>query len=263
MNKHIEAIIAGVCGLLAGVILIFTIHVKTPNYEIETRTEVITETVDNDMELPEKVQIEYVNDLGEVVTLEDYPTVEEIDGGGNFEELSLYTVDNFDQYHDLGAIETDVDTSSPSAFAESTLQRCIYANNYFGAQCVSLFRAFSWAYAGRDITTCGTGLAKGMMNCYEENAGDDYDVIWNTDDIVAGTWAVFDGSLTGHVCMALDKPVNGYVACLGENQGGKKCEKGGSATNIIKLSLKNYIGGYIPVDYITPVVPEVLPDTSH
>lgn len=195
---------------------------------------------------------------------EEIPTVDDIDGGGKFQDT--INVGNADPnlYYELGSME-EVDTSSVEAFKKSTLGRCIVANNYYGAQCVSLARAFWWDYAGFDVSTCGTGLAKGMMNCSEENAGDKFKVIWNKDEIIAGTWLVLDGKTTGHICMALTAPQNGYVQCLGENQGGIPCEGGigGAGTNIINLSIKNFIGGYIPKTYIPKPIPvPIAPDTS-
>lgn len=202
-------------------------------------------------------------DEGEYV--EEIPTVDEIDGGGKFQDALNVGEAESDVYYELGKIE-EVDTSSVDAFVKSTLNRCIIADNYFGAQCVSLARAFWWDYAGFDVSTCGTGLAKGMMNCYEENARDKFKVIWNTNEIQKGTWIVLDGSRTGHICMALGKVKNGYVTCLGENQGGVPCEYGvgGAGTNIINLSVKNFIGGYTPLDYIEPepTPTPVTPDTG-
>lgn len=192
---------------------------------------------------------------------EEIPTIDEIDGGGKFQDTININNAEPELYYELGSIE-EVDTSSAKAFVKSTLGRCIVANNYFGAQCVSLARAFWWSYAGFDVTTCGTGLAKGMMNCAEDNAKDKFEIIWDKNQIQEGTWIVLDGKTTGHVCMALGKPQNGYVSCLGENQGGIPCENGigGAGTNIINLSLKNFIGGYTPIDYIIPEPePEPIP----
>jgi len=200
-------------------------------------------------------------DEGEYV--EEIPTVENIDGGGLFQDNLNIKDGESALYYELGSIES-VDTSSPEAFKNSTLGRCIIADNYFGAQCVSLARAFWWSYAGYDVSTCGTGLAKGMMNCYSENARDKFHTIWNTDEIQEGTWIVLDGDRTGHICMALDSVNNGYVTCLGENQGGIPCEYGvgGSGTNIINISVKNFIGGYTPLDYIHVEPTPIAPDTG-
>ena len=203
-----------------------------------------------------QVPAEMENDRGEIVVDENIPTVEEVDGG-------LFK-DDFDaDAGDKGWSET-YDVSSPDAFKNDTLGKCIIANNYYGAQCVSLARAFWWSYADRDVSTCGTGMAKGMMNCADENAGDDFEIYWrdSADKIQAGDWLVFDGGMYGHVGMALGGNNNGYVALLGENQGGHSCgaNVGGSATNIINISLKNLIGFYRPKAYIKPEpTPEPIP----
>jgi hypothetical protein len=208
------------------------------------------------MELSDKQLPEFFeNDQGEITEGEIIPTFEEIDGG-LFEDEELNT-----EYGDKGWSET-YDTSTPEAFRNDTLGKCIIANNKYGAQCVSLARVFWWSYANRDVSTCGTGMAKGMMNCSEENAGDDFLVYWANDkhQIQAGDWLVFDGGLYGHVGMAVSPVVNGYVTLLGENQGGKACEGGGAVTNIINISVKNLIGFYRPKAYIKPEpVPEPFP----
>lgn len=208
------------------------------------------------------------NDLGGEYE-EQIATVESIDGGGLFKDNLSGDLNDPELYYELGSIE-EVDTSSPEAFKKSTLGRCIVANNVYGAQCVSLARAFWWSYAGFDVSTCGTGLAKGMMNCADDNAKDKFKTIWDKNEIQEGTWIVLDGKTTGHICMALSNPINGYVTCLGENQGGVPCEYGvgGAGTNIINISLKDFIGGYTPLDYIEPEpVPEpelepLSPDTG-
>lgn len=242
-----------ILGALAVALVIGGISVKLNEGKIEIDLPTYTMS-------EEQLEPLYEGDLGEID--EDVITIEEIDGGGLFkDELNAATGEE-DFYYELGAIE-DVDTSSAMAFKNTTMGRCIVANNYYGAQCVSLARAFWWSYAGYDVSTCGTGLAKGMMNCAEENARDKFKVIWNTDEIQEGTWLVFDGTTTGHICMALSKVKNGYVSCLGENQGGRICGNGigGSATNIVNINVKNFIGGYTPLDYLEPEPePEPTPD---
>lgn len=183
---------------------------------------------------------------------EEIPTVEEVDGGLFEDEATgLSVVEG--EYEDLGWAET-YNVSSPEAFKNATLGKCIRAGNRFGSQCVSLARVFWWSYADRDVSTCGTGMAKGMMNCWKENAGDDFITYWavNKDKIQAGDWLVFNGGQYGHIGMALGPVVNGYVALLGENQGGHWCEGGGASTNIININIKNLIGFYRPKDYVKP-----------
>ena len=213
------------------------------------------------LEFSEKqIPAQLINDKGEVSEDENVPTVEEVDGG-QFKDKDTGVSVTDGQYSDLGWSET-YDTSSPEAFKNDTLGKCIIANNVYGAQCVSLARVFWWSYANRDVSTCGTGMAKGMMNCWDQNAGDDFNVYWSDSKnvIQAGDWLVFDGGQYGHVGMALGGNNNGYVALLGENQGGKSCAEGGSATNIINISLKNLIGFYRPKAYEKPEpTPEPIP----
>ncbi len=203
------------------------------------------------------------DDKGELVEIEGIPTVEEVDGG-LFEDADTGLSSTDEDYEDLGWAEW-YNTSSPEAFKNDTIGKCIYANNRYGSQCVSLARVFWWSYADRDVTTCGTGMAKGMMNCADENAGDDFLVYWADakGEIQAGDWLVFNGGNYGHVGMALAPVVNGYVTLLGENQGGAYCDRGGAATNIININIKNLIGFYRPKDYVEPEpTPEPTPEPS-
>lgn len=207
----------------------------------------------------ETIVPEMEGDQGEIIKVEEIDgeeikTVEEIDGG-KFEDATTGVSVTEGEYEDLGWSEI-YNVSSPEAFKNDTLGKCIIANNRYGAQCVSLARVFWWSYADRDVSTCGTGAAKGMMNCADQNAGNDFLVYWadNKDKIQAGDWLVFDGGQYGHVGMALGPVVNGYVALLGENQGGHSCGQGvgGSATNIININIKNLIGFYRPKAYVKP-----------
>lgn len=206
------------------------------------------------------------DDKGELIETttydgEEIPTVEEVDGG-KFEDATTGVSATEGEYEDLGWAEW-YNTSSPEAFKNDTIGKCIYANNRYGAQCVSLARVFWWSYANRDVSTCGTGMAKGMMNCADQNAGDDFLVYWKDSawDIQAGDWLIFDGGQYGHVGMALGPVSYGYVALLGENQGGRACEGGGAATNIINISIKNLIGFYRPKAYVKPApTPEPTPE---
>lgn len=238
----IASIVAGIIAILSGIVININIENGKTNATITYSAE----------ELPAYL----TDDQGEVIETTEYngeeiKTVDEVDGG-LFEDADTgYSMAEGD-YEDLGWSET-YDVSTPEAFKNDTLGKCIIANNKYGAQCVSLARVFWWSYANRDVSTCGTGMAKGMMNCADQNAGDDFLVFWGSNGIQSGDWIISDGGQFGHVGMALGGVVNGYVALLGENQGGHKCEGyGGSATNIINFNVKNVIGYYRPKAYIKP-----------
>lgn len=204
---------------------------------------------------PEQLPAYITDDMGEVVETnqidgEDIPTVEEVDGG-LFEDQNTGVSTVEGDYEDLGWSET-YNTSSPEAFKNDTIGKCIYANNRYGAQCVSLARVFWWSYVNRDVSTCGTGMAKGMMRCAGQNAGNEFEVHWGSAGIQAGDWIIWETGQYGHIGMALGPVRNGHVTLLGENQGGGYCAGGGSATNIINLNTNGVIGYYRPKAYIKP-----------
>lgn len=230
------------------------------NNQNETEIEIVAPV--QTLELSEEQIPAAIDDKGEIKLDENIPTVEEVDGG-KFEDINTGMSAAEWQYADLGWSEY-YDVSSPEAFKNATLGKCIIANNIYGAQCVSLARVFWWSYADRDVSTCQTGAAKGMMNCSLENAGDEFEIYWadSGEAIQAGDWLIFTGGQYGHVGMALGPVVNGYVALLGENQGGRACEGGGSSTNIINISIKNLIGFYRPKAYIIPEPLPITPDTG-
>lgn len=257
MKKQVRKIIAAVLVIVAAILCGCGISLNI-SPEGETSVEAEFHIEFSDEQLPAVIE----GDQGELV--EDYsvPTVEEVDGGLFEDESTGVSVVN-GEYEDLGWAEI-YDVSSPEAFKNNTINKCITANNKYGAQCVSLARVFWWSYADRDVSTCGTGMAKGMMNCADQNAGDDFEIVSleEKNSIQAGDWLVFTGGKYGHVGMALGPVVNGYVALLGENQGGHSCGHGigGSATNIINISIKNLIGIYRPKAYIVPEpMPEPIP----
>lgn len=255
-TKLNKGVIGGIVALILAIVAGITgaaININIENGKTEATI------IYSDEEVPAVI----TDDKGETVETTEYdgqeiPTVDEVDGGMFEDEFTgLSAIEG--GYDDLGWSET-YNVSSPEAFRDDTYNKCIIANNKFGAQCVSLARVFWWSYADRDVSTCGTGMAKGMMNCWEQNAGDDFETYWVNNGIQDGDWIISDGGQYGHVCMALGPVKNGYVACLGENQGGHKCEGyGGAATNIINYSVKNVIGYYRPKAY---VIPEPTPEPT-
>ena len=240
IRAFLIAIIAMLLAGLAGIGVNISLQPSEEGYtsDIEFSEEQIPATIEDDK--------------GELIEDAEIPTVEEVDGG-KFEDANTGLSVTEGEYDDLGWSEW-YPTDTPEAFRNATIGRCIYANNRFGAQCVSLARVYWWSYAIRVVSSCGTGMAKGMMNCAEQNAGNDFLIYWKADasKIQPGDWLVFNGGQYGHVGMALGPVVNGYVALLGENQGGGYCQGGGAATNIINIIIKNLIGYYRPKTYVKP-----------
>lgn len=207
---------------------------------VEKEIEIFTEaegTITLSEDQPEAI-IE--NENGELET-EQLPVVEEVSGN------QFLTDEEVDLGH--GAY---YDISSPITFKNATLGSCIDMDSKYGAQCVDLAAVFHKQYTGRWLDTCGTGAARGLWDCRFKNAGDDYELITDVTQIQAGDWLIFNGGTYGHVGMAMGPYNNGYVALLGENQGGAKCLGGGAATNIINMSTKTFLGALRPKIYIAP-----------
>lgn len=153
-------------------------------------------------------------------------------------------------------------TETFTAFKDYTYGNCWDVDSAYGGQCWDLGALFWMNYTnnGRSLSTCGTGAAYGAWNCKEQNAGDEFELIYDATQLQAGDWIIFGGGAFGHVGMALGGYNNGYVALLGQNQGGPACQGGGAATNIINISLKNFLGAFRPKTYIKPApAPEPTP----
>ncbi len=146
-------------------------------------------------------------------------------------------------------------TGTPWEFKDYTINKCWDTDNFpegAKSQCWDLGDLFWQNYSGRNLSTCGTGGAKGAWLCKEQNAGDEFDLIYDKTQLKAGDWVIFNGGQWGHVGMALGGYNNGYVALLGQNQGGYTCPEGGQATNIINISLKDFAGAFRPKTYEKP-----------
>lgn len=151
-------------------------------------------------------------------------------------------------------------TDSPVAFKDYVYGGCWNTDGYYGAMCWDLADLYFQNYAGRNFSTCGTGAAKGAWNCKEYNAGDEFELIYDPTALQAGDWVIFSSGQYGHVGMAVGGYNNGYVALLGQNQGGAPCDGGGSSANIINISLNSFVGAFRPKSYIKPEpAPEPIP----
>ena len=145
-----------------------------------------------------------------------------------------------------------VDT--PYAFYDFTKDNCWDTDGAYGGQCWDYGDLFWQNYAGRRLSTCGSGAAKGTIvdGCWQTNAGNDFTMIWDPTQLQPGDWVVFNNGTWGHIGMALGTYNNGYISLAGQNQGGADCDGGGGAVNVINISLKNFAGAFRPNAYIAP-----------
>ena len=197
-------------------------------------------------------------------------TIEAADG--TIETISAPTVESIDSAQLAEECGEDeecgrgwyVDTSTPQAFQAGIINQCIDTDGHFGSQCWDAGNLFWQNYAGRVLSTCGTGAAKGAIadGCYQKNAGDEFEMVWDPSSLQPGDWVVFTNGQYGHIGMALGYSNDGYVALLGTNQGGSPCSGGGSTANIINISLAHFGGAFRPKSYIKAEPepePEVVP----
>lgn len=194
-----------------------------------------------------------VNENGEEEYI-DAPTVESIDS-----EADMLKCPEGEECG-LGAY-VYAPTDTYQHFKDYTYGKCWNVDGAYGAQCWDLGALFWMNYTsnGRSLDTCGTGAAKGAWNCKEKNAGTEFDLGYDKTKIKTGDWVITGAGTWGHVCQAAGPYNNGYVACLGQNQGGSSCPGGGAATNIINLNLSSFLGFFHPKTYVEPTPPEPTP----
>lgn len=237
-KKYIIAGVITLIGIIGGGIAGSNLFPKT---DVKSKTEVILD--DYKIEL----SVEPVDAVLETsdgnIEIKEYPVVESIDGGN-------INCENEPQCGLGSYIYAPTDT--PWNFKDYVIGKCWNTDGYYGAQCWDLMDLFMQNYAGRNLSTCGTGGAKGAWNCKEQNAGDEFDLIYDPSQLQVGDIVVFNTGKWGHIGMAMGGYNNGYVALLGQNQGGAYCDGGGSSANIINISLKDFSGAFRPKTYEKP-----------
>lgn len=239
-KKSLAAIIIG--GIIAIIGAVLGLNVAFNVNDGEAKLEVRTEIDYAD----EKDAVETVLETedGNVVVTDEPATV-------NFVDSGLIEGCPEDEECGQGAY-VYVPTETYTVFYNYVLGKCIDVDGYYGSQCWDLGAAFWMNYAGRTLSTCGTGGAKGAWLCKEQNAGAEFELITDTHSLQAGDWVIFNNGIYGHVGMALGGYNNNYIALLGENQGGPACAGGGAAANVINMSLTSFAGAFRPKTYIKP-----------
>lgn len=253
LKKIISATIVLIIALIAGGIGISNINITTNENEFKAEIQFAEEQ--KSVEITSQEEIEQVESGQGEITVDGYPipTVEAVESNGPVTETEEIECPEGEECG-RGAGYPTLNVSSPQAFANDTLGKCINVDGYYGAQCWDSMSAFFYNYAGRVLQTCGTGAAKGTIanGCWQKNAGNEFVMIWDKTQIQAGDIAVYSTGQWGHIGMAMGSYNNGYFTLLGQNQGGAACPGGGAAGNIINLSTRDFIGAFRPKAYIKP-----------
>lgn len=250
LTALIVATILAVIGVITGVTVNVNIENNKINATIEYSGEAVSPEIENEAEL-EGVE----TGQGEIkIDGEAVPTVEAVETNSPVTEVEDQEACPEGEECGRGAAYPKLNVSSPQAFANDTLGKCINVDGFAGSQCWDSMSAFFYNYAGRVLSTCGTGAAKGTIadGCWQKNAGNEFIMIWDKTQIQAGDIAVYSTGQWGHIGMAMGSYNNGYFTLLGQNQGGTPCPGGGAAGNIINLSTRDFIGAFRPKAYIKP-----------
>lgn len=204
--------------------------------------------------------------IGEEVPVDGISTVEEVDSGKRHTNMA---VDEEEASCPVGeecgqGMFIYAPTADPSVFKNYVIGQCFNTDasgsfQGYGAQCWDLADVYWQNTTGRRANTCGTGAAKGMIadGCWQKNAGDEFNMIWNPKELQYGDWLIMNNGQWGHIAMAVGSYNDGYITVLGQNQGGEPCEGGGAAANIINLNLKNFAGAFRYKRYEKPVTPPI------
>ncbi len=115
----------------------------------------------------------------------------------------------------------------------------------WGAQCYD-GAGLLWMQLGLWLSTGGTGAAKGCwLNARDENAGNNFELIYDKGQVQRGDVVVFSCGEFGHIGFA-DEDFNGgsYIRLLGQNQGGTAYPGGGSNFNVINMGMSTFIGAF-------------------
>lgn len=272
-KSKIIAFVTAILAIIAGAIVGVTVNINISDSEKETKIEAKIDY--SETKQPANITVgEQLIDgvetgqgsIGDDVKVDsvdgvEIPTIEAVEANGPVVEENAECPEG--EECGRGAVYPNLDISSPQAFANQTLGVCLDVDGYFGSQCWDEMAAFFMNYTGHTLYTCGTGAAKGTIadGCWQQNAGDQFTMIWDPTQIQAGDIAVYSTGTWGHIGMAMGGYNNGYFTLLGQNQGGAPCPGGGAAGNIINLSTRDFIGAFRPNIYIkVEPEPEPIPE---
>ena len=163
------------------------------------------------------------------------------------EELSKSTPNDlapqhaqFEEEGGQGAIYS-VSTSSYDAMRNEVIGRGFDIDGYYSFQCWD-GAALLWQQLGRNLSTGGTGAAKGCWtHARDINTGNDFELVANQNALRRGDVVVFGGGQYGHIGFVDSVNGDGTINVLGKNQNGNG---NGSPFNVIRMSLGNFLGAF-------------------
>lgn len=257
MDSKLKQLIGAIIALIVGTFCGVGVHVATtPEGEIRTEIELVNTNSSleySSKNIPAQIAETILETVEGTIAVDDVPTVELVDGG------PIAECPEESEECAKGAVLPLIDISSPESFYASVIDECVDFDGAWGSQCYDLMAYFHFAYTGQWLSTNGTGAAYGIWDARDYNnpinpeTGETYYVyITDPTELVPGAFAIFYGGQYGHVGDVMGEYNNGYVSLLGTNQGGRACSGGGSAANVINISLANFRGAFLPRIWLRP-----------
>ena len=259
VKRYTKLIISGLLGaLVASGVAVGVVNITRTEQGVEIKTEILLKDANAEVKYAEEevapqIDKTILETSDGNIAVEDIPTVESVDGG------SLAECPEESTECARGAVLPPLDITSVESFYASVINQCIDFDGAWGSQCYDEMAYFHYVYTGRWLSTNGTGAAYGIWDARDYNnpvnpeTGETYyEFVTDATQLMPGDFIIFSGGAFGHVGMAVGAYNNGYIALLGTNQGGVACSGGGSAANVINISLSNFRGAFRPRIWIQP-----------
>ena len=107
--------------------------------------------------------------------------------------------------------------SNAGQFLNDTLGKKYDMDGYYGPQCWDYMDYFFLQQVGRALSTGGTGMARGCwnnINARNANAGADFELITNKNNLTVGDVVVLNTGPYGHIGMVAAIPNKGVTITL-------------------------------------------------
>ena len=133
--------------------------------------------------------------------------------------------------------------SNAASFLNATLNKTYDMDGYFGAQCWDYMDFYWLNQVGRALSTGGTGMARGCWNntnARKANAGADFDLVTNKNNLTVGDVVVLNTGPYGHIGMIAAIPKKGVTVTIqSQNQGVFKTK-----VTKVNFSLDSFLGAF-------------------
>ena len=149
--------------------------------------------------------------------------------------------------HYLGYVS--IPHSTYAEWKSEVLNNSYDADMLYGAQCWDLAAEFWYNVGfGTGYPLTGGHDAAGVWGLREQNKGDQFDLIYNIENVLQGDVMCFGGpTATGHIAFADSDfiPDTQYMNLLGQNQGGGEPAPGGGTTATVEsFNISSFQGAF-------------------